>query len=979
MASYIQGVTDYIPQLQPFQPDYNFLGNVLQTKQSRYDTSHKQLNKLYGTLLYSPMLRDDNTQQRDQFFQTIDQDIKKMAGLDLSLQENVDSANEVFKSMYDNKGIIKDMTYTKKFQSELERGENYKTCLNQEECGGGYWDVGINAMKYKADEFKNASAEDAMQMAAPTFTPFINVTEKAVKYTKDLMAKGFNVSTTSWSPDGKYIVTSKNGQNLTIPLYQLLQNQYGADPKIQEMYETSAYVQRKNYAQNNAEKFGGDRNAAEDDYVRIIQEEVNTLKIKAIEAQENALNAGAKKTAVAEKIKKEGTTGDDDLSAAFELADIDYTQQNQTSEYTNQTAKIASAITTFGENRKLKLAGVDALVARSLMDGDFKETAINISNLTGDTSVKEDPYAKSYYDHSLAMAKQQQGHKNAMELEVFKTQLEIKKKEATGEITNRGAANSALNSGTYVDALPGTTTSAESTDEQLEMSNYSSDKATIIDDQAKSYVKNYTQYLLNIASDENYTPAEKTSAKRELKNIWKDVYDVNTNNFYKNGKVTDYNSVLVQTPIIHYNAAYASRKNAINNGLYGKFFEETLDPIAKTYTEARQLSDASTKVYNENNIKVKDFALSSDRYLDDDEKDLFGLLFDSNGRLRNSNEYTKMGLSSDDYDDMLEIYKEVYNSGSSAGKTSDGQPAPIVKAFADANATFGLYAEGKTSGGGVKYGFDSGAPAAFGTRGLVTFGTNAKSSNETLYSAGIVGEVDDVIDDDDADQYKDALNSIISDIETGGSKSTDKDRPFGAVTYMDTALSDPNFTAMHIDFSAAYINKNVGTKDNEGWGRNKDIMKNGITVYIPKSNSNNDFTEAFKAKKYDILLNHQPVNIDKKNGGKITVTKNMTTGEYNVTGNLIAYDGNNVRHNVNPSRIYSSNVGGDNVITGLTTYLEQIDAANTLFNQQYLAGVKNPKIYDASKLLPAINRSILQQTGQESDMSPLDKFNQSLQ
>ena len=183
--------------------------------------------------------------------------------------------------MYDNKGIIKDMTYTKKFQSELERGENYKTCLNQEECGGGYWDVGINAMKYKADEFKNASAEDAMQMAAPTFTPFINITEKAVKYTKDLMAKGFNVSTTSWSPDGKYIVTSKNGQNLTIPLYQLLQNQYGADPKIQEMYETSAYVQRKNYAQNNAEKFGGDRNAAEDDYVRIIQEEVNTLKIKA--------------------------------------------------------------------------------------------------------------------------------------------------------------------------------------------------------------------------------------------------------------------------------------------------------------------------------------------------------------------------------------------------------------------------------------------------------------------------------------------------------------------------------------------------------------------------------------------------------------------------------------------------------------------------------------------------------------------------
>jgi hypothetical protein len=89
MASYLQGTTDYIPQIQPFQPDYNFLGNVLQAKQSKYDVAHKQLNKMYGTLLYSPMSREDNIQQRDNFLQAIDQDIKKMSGLDLSLQENV--------------------------------------------------------------------------------------------------------------------------------------------------------------------------------------------------------------------------------------------------------------------------------------------------------------------------------------------------------------------------------------------------------------------------------------------------------------------------------------------------------------------------------------------------------------------------------------------------------------------------------------------------------------------------------------------------------------------------------------------------------------------------------------------------------------------------------------------------------------------------------------------------------------------------
>ena len=33
MATYLQGVTDYIPDYQPFQPDLNFYNNYLQTKQ----------------------------------------------------------------------------------------------------------------------------------------------------------------------------------------------------------------------------------------------------------------------------------------------------------------------------------------------------------------------------------------------------------------------------------------------------------------------------------------------------------------------------------------------------------------------------------------------------------------------------------------------------------------------------------------------------------------------------------------------------------------------------------------------------------------------------------------------------------------------------------------------------------------------------------------------------------------------------------
>ncbi len=43
MSTYIQGVTDYIPQIQPFTPDFNFYATALQTMQSQYDTNYKKL------------------------------------------------------------------------------------------------------------------------------------------------------------------------------------------------------------------------------------------------------------------------------------------------------------------------------------------------------------------------------------------------------------------------------------------------------------------------------------------------------------------------------------------------------------------------------------------------------------------------------------------------------------------------------------------------------------------------------------------------------------------------------------------------------------------------------------------------------------------------------------------------------------------------------------------------------------------------
>lgn len=977
MASYLQGTTDYIPQIQPFQPDYNFLGNVLQAKQSKYDVAHKQLNKMYGTLLYSPMSREDNIQQRDNFLQAIDQDIKKMSGLDLSLQENVDAASSVFKSIYDNKAIVKDMTHTKQFQDQLQIAENYKNCLNQEDCGGGYWNQGVQAMQYKMEEYKKASAADAMNMAAPTYTPFINVAEKAVNYTKNLLKDGFGVNTVNWSPDGKYIVTTKNGKNLTVPLYQMMQNQFAQDPKIQEMYTTQAYVNKKGYIAENAERFGGDEVAAENDYINVVQQQIELFKQQAVEQQQKTLGAQNTKLALEQKIKREGTTGNDDLADSYKLADIDYTQHAQTADHYDQTAKMGASISAAGDNLKIKSANVDAFVARSLMENAFREAAINVSNLTGETSVKEDPYAKSYYDHSLAMAKMDKEYQYKTKLEVDKQRLELMKSEAKGEYDAKGPAYSNLNVGVYEDKTLGTSASTEKTDEQIEMQNYVEQHQTIVDVTAKKYVEQSTTYLQNIINDPKFSAEEKAAAKTNLVGIWGKNYNMDKNTFVSNdGKPTDYNLLLSGPEVIKtYGKALANRNNGKNQGLYKDFYEETLDPIANTYDDTRKVMDISSQVFRENNLNVKLFTVSSDQYLDNNEKDMFKVLFKNNGDIRSKEEYMAIGLSEDTYDDMTEIYNKVYNSGESIG--TEGKKRPLVKAFIDANSAFGMLDEGKIAGGSVRYGFDVSNGAAFGTRGLVTFGENAINSMNTLFSAAPAISADETVSGEDAANYQLALNSVIGDIKSGkaiGEKGLTEDRAFGTVNYLDLALSDPNYKAIHIKFSPSYMNKWKGTKDDKGWGSDDNIKQNGVTVYIPKDEANNDFTNAFKQKANDLILNYKPITLKKPEGGEVTITK-QESGQFAVTGAFKSYTGNVVNGQleytwVNPSKIYSSEVGGDNLVRGIQARLNEIDVAN----RNYAAG-KNPRIYNVNSL-PYVSSQFNQQGAQGEQGSAVDRFNQ---
>ncbi len=269
MATYIQGVTDYIPQIQPKSPNLNLFAKVAAFKQSKYDAAKTKLNNLYGSLLNAPMSREDNINARENFFKAISQDIHKMSGMDLSLSQNVEAAEDIFNQLTDNDQIVNDMAFTKDWQNKWAKRTRIKDCRG-EDCGtDDWWEGGDRLMQYDMEDFKNATAEEAMGMRTGEYVAAQNVSKMALELAKEA---DFNVTQDTIS--GGYIVKNKNGDLIKQPLEQLFSGIIGSDPKVKAYYNARGRVSRKDFSHQNAQQYGSVQ-AADQAY---IQEKAQGLK-----------------------------------------------------------------------------------------------------------------------------------------------------------------------------------------------------------------------------------------------------------------------------------------------------------------------------------------------------------------------------------------------------------------------------------------------------------------------------------------------------------------------------------------------------------------------------------------------------------------------------------------------------------------------------------------------------------------------------
>ena len=396
MATYLQGVTDYIPQYQPFTPNLNFYDTILKTKQNQYDSNWKQLNNIYGKYFYADLTRDDNIKKKDELVKNINFNLQRVAGLDLSLQKNVDQAVQVFTPFYQDKNLMKDMAYTKNWNSEYGRGMGLKKATD-EKRQKQFWDAGIQELQYLREEFKNAAPDEAMTFTSPTYTPYVNSTELA----HDLAKKqGWNVKISK--SDGRHIYTTKNGQQIMEPLRKLFENTIGNDSRVQSVYRTQSYVNRKNYANTNASMFDGDSKAAE---MKYLENNFNVLKRQTqkyyTKLKADAKNKDTQINYLEEKAQRKNISPRqamllDDLKFNRDINRQTLSQiEKEYGDFDQSSSSTGSTTTGFtnpyGDINVLRRK-VDGGIAQMLMRKDLSEAAETEAFRNYERTMKTDPY-----------------------------------------------------------------------------------------------------------------------------------------------------------------------------------------------------------------------------------------------------------------------------------------------------------------------------------------------------------------------------------------------------------------------------------------------------------------------------------------------------------------------------------------------------------------------------------------------------------
>lgn len=959
MANYLPGAPqDYIPHIQPFRPDLNFYQAALEKKESQYKQGYDQLSSVYGSLLNSAMLNDDNNTRRDEFFKQAETNIQKMSKLDLSLEENVDAAYKTFQPLIDDKYIMKDMGFTKSYHGELNRAEGFRNCLDEKKCGGKWWKPGVDALHYYAEDFKNASHDDSLQFDQPKFVPGFNGIEKVMANVKEM---GFNV--TESASDGKYIHTYKNGALMTMPLYEYMKSIIGNNPQAMEAYTTQGYVDRKEFMKGYAAQYGSE-DAAESVYINQILSEVDkTAAAGKTKADANIKLLTAKQGVLTDKVKS--GSSEDERALILEAQGItdQLDKANGVKKVYDDASSYTDQASLLGADKKTLRWRADRAAAVGLLNNDMYKAAAEYSALNYEHTQTVDGYGLAAFNHAFEWEKMIEEARLKGLSDTQKHIWDMEKIAAKAEANGRSADPNDRLPTVITEPILGTTKDKTNPNKEgVEEAKATTENATrnAIVDYNKLV---YDSYKFDLSSND---PNVVTIAKEALKYTFGKLLD-------KDYNLTDGALSRDADYVTTYQKAKLEvKQNKLTDDRLYKQMQEKEPGITKLINEW----GVAKRVDERNNVNIKDYVTGimqeTENYTAQDKKDI-GKMFTADGKqlvtedtfvksylkTHTDTEYVskliKKGVTfmdigkvgdtetrlenrveeaKDKYAEYQKLYKTTYNADAIPGLKP-------VKPY-DASVNLGGAGGGATANS-YSYPVDAANWKDPGANGLVSLYKN-------IQKIGNKAQLDYPADSEKNDPAIDMAMAYMADNANNSYSRKGADahkRPTGKIKYIDLDVTkeDPTaYTNYFVTMDAAWVFANQGTAKKKGPAFGFTGAQT-VKITIPKDLADNAFRKAVIQKPIDIQLEHEPVVIS-NTAGQLTVTK--TTDGFDVIGGYYYYNAlGQLQYNSEPYHYPNSNLmSGSDLVEGLEADMKAREAINKRTSSQIAADRKatNPNL-----------------------------------
>jgi hypothetical protein len=852
MATYIPGVTDFIAEIQPVKPDFNFFANVMQTRQGRYDTAKKKVSELYGSLLYAPMTGDNNIQRRDEFFKVIDQDIKKISGMDLSLQQNQDAAMNIFNGFYDDKDMVNDMVWTKKLMNSVEEHDNLKACTDPAKCGGVQaWEQGYQALMYKREDFKRATDNERLSFEKPDYTPYYNWQKEAID-----KAEKMHYDVAIDDIHGGYVVRKQNGSLVEGGLYGIFKSMYGDDPRVTNMYNTQAYVERKNVIKQLATTYGSEEEAEKVYVQNAINSGLKVLNQNLTVVNEDYRSANDKKSKL-EKIDEKGALTEKQKKQYQETVEalqrLDASKKALESNINNIQNNLDKG------NIKSLLSRSDLATAALLEDNDMKSLAKTMS-LKGAKSeiVRANEYdLESFRTKTRLKADKELADHNAL-IDVkkmkFQHDLDIDKEAFKMGVKKGGDIPGVNVKGEEIEGLTYTNVDLKVNDNP---------QAIFEKERAKQNSSLTAAHQMNL----NFLFDAFKAAKSEAQpGNYADQYLTKIyGKDYRKKNITDVESLKEalsaskNTPMTAFNSTLQDFSDKARPTADNAWGQDLLHRNADKVYEIKKAGDAAMaliKKNTDNNLKIvsqikKEVTTGNRIY-----------------------EYAPLLLTKGNFlitdDEAPKSFIDGYKKGQDAKHifASDYEAKEAYKLLKETFFTryntspdiqleqgVGLTGSGVVGQNALLY--EALDPKDKQGTAQDVIDLVKKAINQPGIGVVAFGDASDISEKDNS-QARQVLEGLIRDAITARNAPFDKpvsDRPIFDAQISPVAGKDLNTSAVTIKLSPDYINKYVGSKDKKGpLYSMQDEIAEGLTVFFPKSAVDSPITSSLKTSNLQTVL-----------------------------------------------------------------------------------------------------------------------------